>query len=277
MKDIRIAVAVTRPELFQVERNLEAIDRLSREAALRGARVVCFPELSVTGYGNGPAMAGVAQTVPGEASRRLAEFAAAGDIVILAGMAEKGEDGRYFMSHLTVMPDGEVSVYRKLHLAPPERVLFSPGDGLLVQAIPGLTFGVQLCYDAHFPELSTLMAEKGADLIFIPHASPQGTPEEKFQSWMRHLPARAFDNSVFVAACNPTGENEKGLPYPGLALIIDPSGRVQSRELGNREALLFVDLRAEDLERVRGHRMRFFRPNRRPNLYRRLQGDIGSG
>ena len=49
--------------------------------------------------------------------------------------------------------------------------------------VHGITLGIQLCYDAHFPELSTRMALDGADVIFMPHASPRGTPSKKLDSW----------------------------------------------------------------------------------------------
>jgi N-carbamoylputrescine amidase len=128
-------------------------------------------------------------------------------------------------------------------------------------------FGIQLCYDAHFPELSTQMALKGADIIFIPHASPQGTPQEKYQSWMRHLPARAYDNSTFVVACNQAGKNEKGLDFPGIALIVGPSGKVVAKDLSGKEGMLVADLEAGEMDRVRNNRMHFFLPHRRPELY----------
>ena len=84
---------------------------------------------------------------------------------------------------------------------------------------------------------------------------------------MRHLPARAFDNSLFIVACNQTGENEKGLGFPGIAVIIGPSGKVIHKDLSGKEGVLLATLKAEDLIRVRSHRMRYFIPNRRPELY----------
>ena len=87
---------------------------------------------------------------------------------------------------------------------------------------------------------------------------------------MRHLTARAFDNSVYVVACNQVGDNGVGLAFPGTALVISPSGDVLAQDTSGREGLLVVDLEAGLLEHVRGHRMRHFFPNRRPDLYRRL-------
>ena len=131
-----------------------------------------------------------------------------------------------------------------------------------------MTFGIQLCYDAHFPELCAHMAVNGAEVIFVPHASPRGNPGEKYFSWMRHLPARAYDNSLFVIACNQTGDNERGLDLPGVALAFDPSGNLLAKSVGGKEGLLVVDLKAAVFDRVRSHKLGFFLPHRRPEIYR---------
>jgi N-carbamoylputrescine amidase len=84
---------------------------------------------------------------------------------------------------------------------------------------------------------------------------------------MRHLPARAFDNSLYVVACNQTGDNQAGLDFPGLAVILDPAGRIVGKDIDGKENIIIADLKAEKLAAVRGHRMRYFLPNRRPDLY----------
>ena len=84
---------------------------------------------------------------------------------------------------------------------------------------------------------------------------------------MRHLPARAFDNGLYVIACNQTGNNQSGLDFPGIAVILDPAGRIITKDTGGEENIIIADLKAEELVAVRGHRMRYFLPNRRPDLY----------
>ena len=111
------------------------------------------------------------------------------------------------------------------------------------------------------------MTARGAEVIFIPHASPRGNPEEKHTSWMRHLTARAYDNSVFIVACNQIGENCNGLAFPGNALVIGPGGEVMVKDTRPRASMLLADLKAADLEAVRNHPMRHFFPHRRPDLY----------
>jgi N-carbamoylputrescine amidase len=237
------------------------------KARTNGADLICFPELNVTGYSTKPEMNVCAEPIPGPISERLLQMADENQIVILAGMAELDEKGRVFASHLVVTPQTISGIYRKIHIAPPEHYIFSPGNSVPLFEVQTVKLGIQLCYDAHFPELSTRMAVAGADIIFIPHASPRGTPADKFNSWMRHLTARAFDNSTFIVACNQVGDNQNGLHFPGVAVIIDPSGDVIEKNIGDYDEMIIADLKADALEAVRGHRMRYFLPNRRPELY----------
>jgi predicted amidohydrolase len=267
MKDVRIAIVVSNSPVNKISSNLEGMVKWVKSSKNQGAAIVCFPEMNISGYSNHQDINLAAEPIPGPASRYLLNLAQCERIVILAGMLERDETGRVFASHLVIKPDGFVGIYRKLHISPPERIFLTPGNDIPLFHAEGVKFGIQLCYDAHFPELSTRMALKGADIIFIPHASPRGTSEEKYRSWMRHLPARAFDNSLFVIACNQTGENQKGLRFPGVAVIIGPSGKVIRKNLSGKEGVLLANLKAEDLNRVRGHRMRYFIPNRRPELY----------
>ena len=57
----------------------------------------------------------------------------------------------------------------------------------------------------------------------MPHASPRGEPKDKRHSWLRHLPGRAFDNALFVVACNQVGRTGEGYSFPGVCLAFDPS------------------------------------------------------
>jgi predicted amidohydrolase len=267
MQDIRIAAVIFNSALNQVQHNLDRMQPWIGKAKKAGADLICFPELNVTGYSTDSVIRDSAESVPGSISRQLQQLAQASQIVILAGMAEKDKSERIFASHLVVTPTEISGVYRKLHIAPPEKSVFSPGKQAPIFNIPAINFGIQLCYDAHFPGLSTRMAVEGVDVIFMPHASPRGTPQEKFDSWMRHLTARAFDNGVFIVACNQVGGNQRGLDFPGLAVVIGPSGNVLQDETSGREGMLVADLKADVLSAVRNHKMRYFLPNRRPGLY----------
>jgi N-carbamoylputrescine amidase len=268
-RDIRIAAVVCRCPVGEVKHNLDRTRHWARQAREMGAELVCFPEMNLTGYSNRETIADHAISAHGPEIESLVRLAADLHMVLLIGFAEDTPNGRLYASHMAITPNGRTGTYRKLHLAPPEVDHFKPGEALPVFQWEGLRFGIQLCYDAHFPDIATRMAEADADVIFIPHASPRGEAAIKHQSWLRHLPARAFDNGLFVVACNQTGDNRNGLLFPGNAVVLSPSGEIVTTRLSGDSGLLVSDLTAEQLQHVRGHRMRYFLPNRRPRLYRR--------
>ncbi|MCU0613737.1 MAG: nitrilase [Desulfobacterales bacterium] len=269
MKDIRIAAVVCLSRVHQIDENVRQVQKWVHAAKEKGVELICFPEMNVTGYSHLKDICRSAQDLSGPVVRNLIDSAISQDITILAGLAEKHTENRVWASHLVLKPNGSCEVYRKVHIAPPEKDILSAGNDIPVFESRGVKFGIQLCYDAHFPEPATSLAINGADIIFLPHASPRGTPESKYHSWMRHLPARACDNGVFIVACNQTGDNDNGLQFPGLSVIIGPSGNLLEKDTSGKEGLLVGDLKAGDLDAVRGHRMRYFLPNRRPELYSR--------
>lgn len=267
MENIRIAAITCRSLLGEIDRNLAETAAWTRKAKQAGAELVCFPELNITGYCNRPEMSELAQSIPGRVSDELTRLAAEEEIIILAGLSQSNDGELPYASHCVFSPDGSLEIYHKVHIAPPEKQTFAPGDTIPVFKAGGITFGIQLCFDAHFPELSAAMTAKGADVIFIPHASPRGNPEEKHTSWLRHLTARAYDNSIFIVACNQVGDNCNGLVFPGNALVIGPAGEVMVKDTRPYASMLLADLHAADLEAVRNHPMRHFFPHRRPDLY----------
>lgn len=267
MEAVRLAAVSMRSEIGEIERNLDRMGDFSAQAAASGADIVCFPELSVTGYVL-KAPGSVYETIPYEqALKRVHSMARSHGLVVLAGLVEPSAGDRPFISHVVAGPEGPMGVYRKTHLSPPERDGFRPGDRIGTFRWKRMTFGIQLCYESHFPEISTIMALRGADIVFMPHASPRGTPSEKLESWLRHMTGRAFDNALFIAACNPVGTSPSGFPFPGVILLLGPDGRLMEQHLGGEEHLLVATLDRSLLEDIRRHRMKYFLPNRRTDLY----------
>jgi N-carbamoylputrescine amidase len=267
MRDIRIATVTLPSSIGQLQVNLERMSHWIAKAKSHEAEIVCFPELNLSGYAPANDKNGAAIYVPSATTDHLLEQAQKNDLVILAGLVEKTADQKLYATHVALCPDGRLEIYRKIHIAPPEKKVFTAGNQTTVFEAKGINIGIQLCYDAHFPELATQMALQGAEVIFMPHASPRGTPEEKYHSWCRHLTARAYDNGLFIVACNQSGTNERGMSFPGIALVIDPHGEILAKRLDGLEGLLVAELKADVLSDVRNHRMRYFLPNRRPDVY----------
>lgn len=254
----------------RIENNLERIQSLAVEAAAKGAGMVCFPELSVTGYVLKHPEKVYKTMDPDIVKDHLINIARKAGVVLIAGLIEFPEEGKPFISQALMGPQGFIGIYRKTHLSPAEQDVYQPGQKIETFSYGDTTFGVQLCYEAHFPEISTLLAVMGADILLIPHASPRGRPMEKLESWLRHLTARAFDNGIFLVACNQVGRNGDGFSFPGVALVLGPDGRILAKYEGEGEEILIADLKADMLEDIRQHRMKYFLPYRRPDLYRKL-------
>ena len=268
MNDLRVAAVVMRSGFGDIETNLKKTEDFACAAAKQGADIICFPEMNVSGYALKEEIRELAEPVPGPNASEIQRIADENDIIILAGLAERLADGDVAVTQIVASPRREMELYRKLHLSIGEQSFFSAGNAAPVFKADKAVFGIQLCYDAHFPELSTAMALRGAEVIFAPHASPPPeTAAEKRARWLRYLSARAYDNSVFLVACNQTGDGGAGINFSGAALILDPRGEVIAESSGDEEQMLVAELKADVLKRTRGARMGFFLAQRRPELY----------
>lgn len=267
MQDITVAAVSMHARPGEIDANLSRTESFVIRASEMGIDIICFPELSLTGYSLDRPGRLAAKMPREEILERVIRMAREREVVLIAGFVEALDDEKPYISQIIAGPGGLIGIYRKTHLSPLERTLFRSGEKIEVYCHGDIRFGVQMCYEAHFPEISTVMALQGADVIFLPHASPRGTPEEKTRSWLRHMTSRAFDNALFIVACNQVGKTEAGFSFPGVALVIGPDGNVMSHYAGRRENMLVAVLGAAKLKGMREHRMKYFLPNRRPDLY----------
>lgn len=266
MQKIRVALVIQNCPVNRFTYNLTGTIKYICDAARQKADFVVFPEMNLTGYS--PVDLSNAVAVDSGWMDELSRLSQKHNIAILTGLAEKDDLGKIYATHLVFHPDQPVDRYRKIHLSPFEAPYFTSGDEAKIFKFKGVHFGIQLCYDAHFPELSTAMALKKADILFFPHASPRGTPGEKSASWKRHLTARAFDNAVFVAAVNQVGDNNAnaGLKFPGISMMFGPDGFLAGENISYESKMDIHELDTSRLEHIRTHKMRYFLPNRRANL-----------
>lgn len=281
--------------------NLSVIEKLAEKAANEGANVVAFHECSVTGYTfaqrlSKEQMLELAEFIPqGPSIMRLQEIAARYNIVVLAGLFEKDEQQRLFKAYVCVDKNGLVAKYRKLH--PFINPYLNPGDAYCIFEIQGWKCGILICYDNNIIENVRATRLLGADIIFTPHVTmctPSTRPGAGFvdpvlwerretdptslrlefdgmkgRDWlMKWLPARAYDNGVYIVFSNPIGMDDNQLKN-GCAMIIDPFGDViaECRTLGND--VITTTITPEKLAQSGGSR---YIKARRPDLYRDIIG-----
>lgn len=277
MQDVTIAAVQMRSVVGDFESNLESIDRLMGAAVAKGAEIVCFPELSVSGYNvyertGEPAHgtrvpAGV--QIPSPTTDALESIAERHGVWVLVGLLEVDSSGITYNTQLVVSPDGIQGKYRKTHVPTTEIGTWRHGDELPVFEHPKVRFGVEICYDTHFPEVTTALSNQGAELIFMPHASGGDEPAlDKQARWERYVPARAYDNTVYAAICNQVGDNEAGQVFEGVTFICDPTGKlIAESNDGSAESITIANLSASTLVDARKVPETFFRHFRRPEKY----------
>lgn len=195
--------------------------------SIRGVKadLLVLPELFSTGYlfENEEELKRSAEIIPrGAAFSKLAEMTAKEKVSLVFGMAEK-EGDKFFNSSVLLTPQGDFYVYRKLHLFDREKQWFTPGNRELeVFDIGEAKVGMMICFDWLFPEVSRILALKGAEII----CHPSNLILRYCQNAMI---TRCVENRVFSITANRTGTEEKGgvkLSFTGNSQIVDPQGNV---------------------------------------------------
>jgi 5-aminopentanamidase len=223
--------------LGAVDDNLRAVRAALHRAADSGARLVVFPECVLTGYAfDSRAEAWPhAQPVPGPACAALAEDCRRREVHAVVGLLERGPGGELYNACVLVGPGGLVAGYRKVHLPLLGVDRFTtPGDRpFAVHDLGGLRVGMNICYDASFPESSRVLALLGADLIVLPTNWPSGA-----RAVVKYLvPARALENHVYYMGVNRVGE-ERGFRFIGQSLVVGCTGEPLARAGEGPEVLL---------------------------------------
>ena len=165
MKDLKIAAVCMKSLPREIDKNLDRIESFVQEASERDVNIICFPELSITGYILENPHNICSRIQSEEIVERVIRMAQNEGLIIIVGMIEITDDLKPHISQVVASPDGLLGKYRKTHLSPQEKESYGAGEKLDVFKNRDITFGVQLCYEAHFPEISTVMALKGADII----------------------------------------------------------------------------------------------------------------
>lgn len=258
---MRIAILQTAGDPGGVAPNLERLAERAAEAAREGARLLVTPEMFLSGYNIGAAeIAALAEGADGPSAARVAEIARELRIAVLYGYPERNGEAVYNAAQLMDADGQSLANYRKCHLyGDMDRRAFSPGQQLVRAVLDGVPVGILICYDIEFAEAVRAHALAGAVLVLVPTALM-----EPFHFVARTLvPARAFENQIFVAYANRCGV-EGELRYCGRSRVVGPDGSVVVTA-GRSETLLIADVNLDEFQLSR--RAFSYLEDRRPELY----------
>jgi N-carbamoylputrescine amidase len=278
-----VTLAATQfPCSWDIPANLDAAERLVREAAGRGAQIVQLQELFATPYfpisqdARHFDLAGPREGHP--VITRFSRLAAELGVVLPVSFFERA--GQTFFNSVAVADaDGTLlGVYRKSHIPDArgyqEKFYFTPGDtGFRVWETSYARVGVGICWDQWFPEAARAMALQGAEVLLFPTAigtDPPTPDEDSKDAWQTVQRGHAVANAMPVVASNRVGvetaaAGEPVIHFYGSSFIADETGSLLAEASRDREEVISATV---DLDAVRRHReyWTYFR-DRRPELY----------
>lgn len=241
-----------------IQENLDTASNLVREAASAGATLIALPE-TLDFRGRDEGVASIKSDIPGPVSDHFAELARDLGIWLQAGSIHENIPGqdRTYNTALLFNPEGtEVARYRKLHLYDvqikgrvdaKESNSIAPGNDIVTAEIDGHTAGLTICYDIRFPELYRQLADRGAEIVFVPAAFTLYTGKDHWETLLR---ARAIENQCFMLASGTHGVDDEGKATYGRSMIVDPWGTVLATA-ADGDGYAMANLDFGYLERIR--------------------------
>lgn len=240
-----------------------------REAAAKGAHIVCLQELftslyfcDVEDYENFK----LAESIPGPSTDALSAVAKELGVVIIASLFEKRTNGIYHNTTAVLDADGAyLGKYRKMHIpddpAYYEKFYFTPGDlGYKVFKTKFATFGVLICWDQWYPEAARITALMGAEILFYPTAigwatsQDAETNDEQYSAWQTIQRSHAVANGVHVVSVNRVGfEQEGAMKFWGGSFVASPFGKLIHLSSHEKEEVNVVELDLNKTDRYRTH------------------------
>jgi N-carbamoylputrescine amidase len=246
----------------------KAVERI-REAAAKGAQIICLQELFTSLYfcdTEDYDHFKLAEPIPGPSTETLQQVAAETKAVIIGSLFEKRTQGVYHNTTVVIDADGTyLGKYRKMHIpddpAYYEKFYFTPGDlGYKVFKTRYASVGVLICWDQWYPEAARITALKGAEILFYPTAigwassQDQATNEEQYNAWQTIQRSHAVANGVHVVSVNRVGPEQGGaMQFWGGSFIANPFGRVLYQASADREEVIVQEIDTGKTDSYRTH------------------------
>lgn len=256
-----------------VDANLGKAVEFVSEAAGKGAKVICLPEMFRSQYfcqSEDHDNFNLAETIPGPSTNALVKVANQHNVTVIAPIFEERALGLYHNSLVLIMPGEEVAgVYRKMHIpddpAYYEKFYFTPGDmGFKAFDTDVGRIGTLICWDQWYPEGARLTALRGAEVLFYPTAIGWHPAEkEEFghqqqDAWRTIQRSHSIANGVYVAGVNRVGHEvtvpgRPGIEFWGRTFLSDPFGVIVAEAEGDDEQIVIGEVDPSRIEEVRRH------------------------
>ncbi len=249
--------------------NLDKAIAKVREAAAKGAQIVCLQELftslyfcDVEEYDHFK----LAEPIPGPSTDAISKVAAELHVVIIASLFEKRAQGIYHNTTAVLDADGTyLGKYRKMHIPDDpsyyEKFYFTPGDlGYKLFETKYAKIGVLICWDQWYPEAARITSLMGAEILFFPtaigwhHTQDDITNSEQYNAWQTIQRSHAVANGVHVVSVNRVGLEQDGqMKFWGGSFVSNPFGNLLYKASHDDEEVAVVEIDTDKTDSYRTH------------------------
>ena len=256
MEKIKIA-AIQMPTVADKMENVRTVKAYLEKIKDENPDFVILPEMFCCPYQteNFPIYA---EEEGGPVWQQLSGYAKQYGIYLIGGsMPEKDAEGNvYNTSYIFDREGKQIGKHRKVHLFDidvkggqtfKESDTLTVGDSDTVFDTEFGKIGVMLCFDIRFPELSRMMVNDGARIVFVPAAFNMTTGPAH---WELSFRTRALDNQIYMVGCAPARDVSAGYISWGHSIVTDPWGRVIDM-LDEKKGILLAELDMDYEEQVR--------------------------
>ncbi len=249
--------------------NLAKAEWRIREAAGKGAQIICLQELFRSQYfcrEEDARLFDLAETIPGPSTEAFSRLAHELNVVIVGSVFERRAPGVYHNTAVIIDATGALlGLYRKMHIPDDplyfEKFYFTPGDlGFRNFDTRYGRIAALVCWDQWYPEAARLAALGGAEVLFYPTAIGWH-PSEKAQhgaaqhdAWRTIQRSHAIANGIFVVVVNRVGFEgppDHGLEFWGASFVADPFGRMLAEASHDREETLVIECDRRQIDDTR--------------------------
>jgi len=252
---MHIGLVQMRCEKGAIDENLAAIEAAIQAADSRGVDIICFPEMSITGYIDPAQRPEAVLTLDGPEVARFVEMTSGSQIVAIAGIVEVNPLGKPFITQIVARAGQLLGAYRKLTIIREEAEWFAPGSAVPIFAPPGPPFSLAICADIENPAVFAAGARQGARVVFEAAApglyGSQATRDWQagFEWWRGECHTKlgryARDNRVYIAVATQAGRTVDE-DFPGGGYLFGPDGSCLAATLDWSEGIFYATIPAPD-------------------------------
>src|SRR5438874_8713904 len=264
-----------------VDKNVATAETYIREAADKGAQIVCLQELFNAPYfckSQKHERFDLAEPIPGPTIERMQKMARELEMVLVVPIFERQAAGVYRNSAAVIDADGTLlGAYRKMHIPDDplfnEKFYFTPGDshladdgdhkgasGFRVWKTRFANIGVLICWDQWYPEAARITSLLGAEILFYPTAigwatsQDEATNKEQYNAWQTIQCSHAVANGVHVVSVNRVGFEQNGkMKFWGGSFVSNPFGTILTQASHEKEEVIVQEIDTDKTDSYRTH------------------------